>query len=188
MSAESRGSSRPLEEYREYLLLLARLHMTGAGLQGKLDASDVVQESLLEAHQAASSIRGQSDAEQRAYLRQVLLNNLADLTRRYGAASRDVKRERSLEAALEESSACLLACLAVDESSPSHHASRQEQLWHLAGALAQLPADQRLAVELKHLHGWSMEAIAGHLGRTETAVGGLLYRGMKRLRGLLRES
>jgi RNA polymerase sigma-70 factor (ECF subfamily) len=184
MSTERRGPSRPLEEYREYLLLLARLHLTGAGLQGKLDASDVVQESLLEAHRAAPRIRGQSDAEYRAYLRQVLLNNLADLTRRYGAASRDLKRERSLE----ESSACLLACLAADESSPSHHAAQQEQLWHLAGALAQLPADQRLAVELKHLHNWSMEAIAGHLGRTETAVGGLLYRGLKRLRELLRET
>lgn len=187
MASETGSAGRPLEDYRDYLLLLARLHLTGSRLQGKLDASDVVQQSLLEAHAAAGGFHGRTLGEQQAFLRQILVHNLADAARRYGAAARDVTLERSLEAALEESSAALRACLASDESSPSNHAVREEQLLRLARALAGLPEDQRAVIELKHLHGYSLAVIAEQLGRSETAVGGLLYRGVKRLKALLRE-
>ena len=187
MTSQTGSAGRPLEDYREYLLLLARLHLTGSRLQGKLDASDVVQQSLLEAHQATDRFHGRSVGEQQAFLRQVLVNNLADAARRYGAAARDVDLERSLEAALQESSVALQACLASEEPSPSHHATREEQVLRLAGALARLPDDQRAVVELKHLRGCSLADIARQVGRSETAVGGLLYRGVKRLKTLLRE-
>ena len=61
------------------------------------------------------------------------------------------------------------------------------RLSQLREAFLALPEEQRSALELKHLHGCSVEAISQQLGRTKFAVGGLLYRGLKRLRELLDE-
>jgi RNA polymerase sigma-70 factor, ECF subfamily len=117
----------------------------------------------------------------------MLANNLNDVARRYGTEGRDLARECSLEAALEESSLRLEACLADAQPSPSGQAVLSEDLLALVAALDQLPTEQRMVVELKHLQSWSVAAIAQHLQRSEVAVGGLLYRALKRLRCLLQE-
>jgi RNA polymerase sigma-70 factor (ECF subfamily) len=175
------------ERFRDYLLLLARTHL-GRALRGQLTPSDIVQQTLLEAHRKRGQFRGQSDAELAAWLRQMLAYGIADALRAQGRAKRDVARERSLEAGLEASSARLSGWLAANQSSPSQRAVQQEELLRLAGALARLPEDQRTAVELKHLHGRPVAVIAQEMGRSETAVGGLLRRGMTRLRQLLADA
>ncbi len=97
-------------------------------------------------------------------------------------------RERSLEAGLEQSSRRLESILAADQTSPSQKAIRHEQLIRLADALAQLPDDQRQSVELRHLHGLATAEIAQRMNRSVAAVGWLLQRGLRALRGSLGES
>ena len=175
--------ARPVEDYREYLLLLARLQVDPR-LRGKLDPSDVVQQTLVKAHANRGPFRGQTAAEQAAWLRRILANTLVDSARK---VAREVDLQRPLERALHESSARLEAWLAAEQDSPSESAQRQEDLLRLAGALAELPEDQRQAVELHHLRDTSVADIALQMGRSEASVAGLLRRGLKRLRELLRE-
>jgi len=174
----------PLDRCREYLRLLARLHLDPR-LHGKLDPSDVVQQTLLSAHENRQQYRGRTEAEFIGWLRQILANHLAGAVRRFGAGIRDVKRERSLDAGLEESAARLDLWLAADHSSPSQQAMRHEMQLRLADALARLPDDQRQAIELHHLKGHSVADAATDMGRTKMAVVGLLFRGLKKLRRLM---
>ena len=186
MTAPVGDAGALLEGFREYLALLARLQLAPP-LRGKIDLSGVVQQTLLEAHQALDQLGRMTPEEQAAWLRKALACNLADEVRKLGTAMRDVTRERSLERAVEESSARLEAWLATDRSSPSAHAVRNEQLLRLAHALARLPEDQQLAVELHHLRGRPVAEVARELGRSEGAAGALLARALKKLRQLLQE-
>jgi RNA polymerase sigma-70 factor, ECF subfamily len=183
MANESESAARAVEDYRDYLHLLARLHLDPR-LQGKVDASDVVQQTLVKAHQAREQFRGQTAAEQAGWLRRILVNTLVDAARKFG---REIDREQPLEQNVQTSSARLEAWLAAEQSSPSQAAQRQEQLLRVARALAELPGDQRQAVELHHLREQSVAQIAQALGRTEASVAGLLRRGLARLRELLQE-
>jgi RNA polymerase sigma-70 factor, ECF subfamily len=174
----------PLERFRGYLRALARLSLDPA-LAAQLDASDVVQQTLLKAHEARDQFRGQSSGEMAAWLRRILARTLADAQRDLHRDRRDAGRERSLEAALDESSCRLELWLAADQTSPSLRADRNERLLALADALAALPDDQREALLLKHCQGMTVADVATRLGRTPAAVAGLLRRGLEHLRNRL---
>jgi RNA polymerase sigma-70 factor (ECF subfamily) len=187
MHHKARDFGPTLERFRAYLRLLARMQMDPR-LQGKLDPSDLVQQTLLQALRALDRFQQRTDAELAAWLRQILAHNLANAARDLGRAKRDVARERSLEAALEQSSARLEAWLVAEQSSPSEQAQRKEQVLRLAEALGTLPEAQREALTRRYLQNWSLDDIGRHLGRSPAAVAGLIKRGLKQLRLLLHES
>src|SRR5437762_8812514 len=123
-----------LELYRNYLKLLARLQIDRR-LQGKVDASDVVQETFLEAHRDFAQFRGTTEVELVSWLRQILVCNLANLVRHYrGTQRRDIRLERELAAELNESSRALDHGLVARQSSPSQQAAYHEQAVLLADA------------------------------------------------------
>jgi RNA polymerase sigma-70 factor (ECF subfamily) len=184
--AEESSAARPLERYREYLRVLARLQLD-ARLQAKLDASDLVQEALLKAHEKRGQFRGTTEAEFTAWLRQILADQLAKAARHYGTEGRDVGLERSLEDALSASAARLEAWLQDQAPQPGGQAARNEEVLRLSAALARLPDDQQTAVELKHLKGLPASEVAAQMGKSTRAVAGLLLRGLRRLRQLLEE-
>lgn len=179
-------AGRVLEPFRKYLQVLAAVHLD-TRLRGKLDPSDVVQQTMLRACVGFEQLRGREPGVVAAWLRKILARTLADAVRDLERAKRDLNRERSLEEALDHSSTRLEGWRAADQSSPSERADKNEQLLRLADALCDLPDDTREAVVLKHCREWTLAEIAEHLGRTPAAVASLLHRGLKQLRELLHE-
>jgi RNA polymerase sigma-70 factor (ECF subfamily) len=151
-------------------------------LQRRFDASDLVQEALLKAHQNIGQFRGLSEPELVKWLQTILASAAADEVRKARAQKRDVALEQSLQAAVAESSARLEAFLAAEHSTPSQQAERQELLLRVSAAVDRLPDDQRDVVILRDLLGTPVAQIAEQLGRTEKSVAGLLLRGRAKLR------
>jgi RNA polymerase sigma-70 factor (ECF subfamily) len=170
-----------LESHREYLRLLARLQLDPR-LQGKVDPSDLVQQTLLEAWQNVGQFRGQSPGELAAWLRRILTNNLIDAVRKFSV---QVDLERSLQEQLNSSSARLEAWLGAVQESPSEQAARHELLLRLAAFLGQLPQEQRTALELHYLKGLSLAETAQVMARSEPSAAGLVRRGLQKLRQFL---
>ncbi len=177
-------TSSELNRYRQYLMLLARMEIDPRSRE-RLDPSDVVQQTLMDAYQKRDQFRGTSGAEKAAWLRQILANNLVDALRAVGRKKRDVGREVSLEMQIEQSSQQIGMWLAAEQSTPSQKLDQHELAIRLADALAELPSAQREALVLQNWENWTLAAIAEHMDRTPAAVAGLLKRGLRRLRELL---
>lgn len=182
------NSSPPdLDRFRDHLRLLAEIELSPR-LRVKEDASDLVQQSLLEAHRDWAAYRGRTEAELIGWLKTILARNLLNAARHYRTQKCDVRREQSLAQRLDQSSARLKNFLASEQTSPSQRAVRNEQVAQLAAGLARLLDDERTAIVLKHFQGWSLAEISAHLGRPTDAVAGLLKRGLKKLRSHLQDS
>lgn len=178
---------RLLDAYRNYLTLLARLQIDRT-LRVKLDASDVVQETFLEAHRDFEHFRGSSIGELVAWLRQILVRNLANQVRHYrGTKRRDIRLERHLGIAVDRSSEHLAEQVVFAGASPSHDAARCESAVVLADALGQLPADYRDVLVLRNLEELSFPEVALRMDRSVDSVKKLWARGLAQLRRLLPE-
>ena len=186
MTADAPVTPELLERYRSYLRLIARMQIPAA-LKGKLEASDVVQDTLVRALQHLEQFRGRTENELAGWLRQILANSLANAARDLGRAKRDAGREVSIEQQVDDSSARIEAFLAADQSSPSMAAARNEGLLQLAAAIEGLPDGQREAVTLYHLQQWPIDRVAEHMQKSAAAVAGLIKRGLKQIRENLAE-
>jgi RNA polymerase sigma-70 factor (ECF subfamily) len=175
----------PIESYKNYLLFLASIQFPAA-LKGKVDPLDLVQLTLLKAHESRGEFRGTTDAQCAAWLRRILANVTTDAVRKH--APRLGPRERSFHEAIEQSAQGMEALLEASASTPSQRMIREEQLVRLADAIARLPDDQRQAINLRHLEGLPTAVIAERMDKTVAAVGGLLQRGLRALRTELGES
>jgi RNA polymerase sigma-70 factor (ECF subfamily) len=178
---------RLLELYRNYLAILARLEI-GRRLQGKVDDSDLIQETFLHAHRQFAQFRGKSEAELVSWLRQILAGVLANQVRHfYRTRRRDVRLERELAGELDDSSRVMGAGLVARQSSPSQLAARREQVVLLADALQRLPEHYREVIVLSHLEGLKFPEVARRMGRSVNSVKNLWARALSKLRRTLGE-
>jgi RNA polymerase sigma-70 factor (ECF subfamily) len=172
------------ERFREFLNLLVRVQ-SDARWRGKIDMSGVVQQTLLEAFQAGEQLAGADDGQKAGWLKRALANNLADEIRKLTTARRDAGRERSLQAAIDESISQLEMLAPAKQPTPSQEVVRAERLLQLTRALSSLPETQRRVIEMHHLRGETLSDVAAALGLTRPAAAGLLHRGLKKLREIL---
>jgi RNA polymerase sigma-70 factor (ECF subfamily) len=169
--------------YRGYLRLLARSQLD-QGLRQRLDPSDLVQETLLEAFRAFREFAGRTEGELVAWLRRIFVRNLADQVRHHQARRRDMRRDERLEADLERSTAATHAALEADFAGPSTLAQERERAVMLAECLEKLPEDYREVIVLRHIDGLPFAEIAGRMGRSTGAARVLWVRALDRLRQL----
>lgn len=170
------------QSVRAYLLLAATKEMPRS-LRGKLGASDVVQETVLQAHRSFGTFRGGSVAEFFGWIRGILRHQVVDTVRRYEVAqARDVHRE----VALYDTDVRTDRALIEDDGAAEMAAIRGEDAEALEAALRRLPVDQRTVIWLRHWEGRSYADIGARCGKSEEAIRKIWVRGILRLEELLR--
>lgn len=174
-----------LQLYRNYLQLLAETELDRK-LRARISPSDIVQDTMLEAHRDLHQFRGQSEAEFIGWLRQILVNNLAEAIERHVLAEkRDVRRDVSLarlHASFERSTVQLRGALVADGDSPSANAERRERAVILADLMSELSPPHREVLVLRNLRGLPFKEVATHMERSVAATKMLWMRAIKHLR------
>ena len=177
-AGSSEALGQVLEACRGYLLLIAQQEMDTA-LQAKGGASDLVQQTFLEAQRDFSGFRGTTHAALLAWMRQLLINNLANFRRDFHRDKRRVTREIALPGG--DSSKRRGFGLKAKTSTPSVQMMRTEQTEALERALERLPEDYRRVIQLRYREERSFEDIAELMQRSQNAVRKLWSRAIERL-------
>ncbi|KAA5538755.1 sigma-70 family RNA polymerase sigma factor [Roseiconus nitratireducens] len=183
-SLRSTWSIGPL---RPWLKLLAERQMP-AGLRGRVDPSDLVQQALIDAWRGHDQFRGRTHAERLAWLRVILTRAILRQDR---DQLRTAKRGRGIEVQLQaavDRDSVRMEQLAVDDASAAEtQVDRAERLLALAAALDELPEDYRQVLTLRHIEGLSHEAIADRIGRSPAAARMLWVRALEKLRSVYQQ-
>ena len=177
---------RLLELHRAGLHHLAQRQLDGR-VAVRVDASDVIQQTFLEAHRSFEQFLGREEREWLAWLQTILEHKVAGAIRDHALLQkRTVRREQSMDRE-QGSEPGLKQGLDAGYTTPREKAMRVEEAGRLLRALDTLPEDQREAVRLRHLEGRALADIARRLNRTPAATAGLIKRGMQALRRKLQE-
>lgn len=179
------AAGKLLEEYRDYLRLIADAQIELA-LANRADASDLVQETFLDAHRDLAGFRGNSETELLGWLRQILNRNIVDQIRHHGAQRRDWRRDASLEAMVDRSSAAIHEALGKSVEGPGIQAARQEEILRFAAAMQELKREYREVIMLRSLLGLTHPQVAERLGRSEGAVRMLWTRALEAIRNVMK--
>jgi RNA polymerase sigma-70 factor, ECF subfamily len=179
------ASTQLIESCRRYLLLVANRELDG-DLRAKVGPSDLVQDTLLEAQRELGKFQGDDEADMRAWLRRILLHNVANIRVRYRASKkRDVGREISIDGDPHGVAGNRLVSV---EPSPSNCVAAQELNDDLARAVSSLPDHYREAIRLRHQENCSFEEMGRRMGRSAEAARKVWARGVEQLREHLKSS
>jgi len=177
-----------LNTFRPYLNVIAQ-RMLDDRIQGRMDFSDVVQATFLEASRDFHSFRGDTVESFLAWLRNILKNNISTAHQEHLATQkRSARREVSMAAPAGDngSEVQLANILPAETSTPSQRLMRDEAAVVLANCLEQIPDTQRDAIRMRYLEGMSLKEISQKMDKSEMAVAGLLKRGLQGLRDEMR--
>ena len=176
-----------LDRHREALRRMVALRMDRA-LQQRVDASDIVQDALVEANRRLTEYLKDPQLPFRLWLHQIAKDRLIDAHRRHRvAARRSLDREQPLAArgTLDHSTLDLAAQLCDRELTPAEAATRHELERRFQAALEELDENDREVILLRHFEQLSNQETAQALGLSEPAAGMRYLRAVRRLRGLL---
>jgi RNA polymerase sigma-70 factor (ECF subfamily) len=165
---------------RNYLGVVARAQVE-SWLRAKVDASDIVQQTMLEAYRDFHKFRGTTEAEWLAWLRQILAHNADNYIRHYRTGKRQARREVPLRQPGDDSNTRGAPDPSDGAESPSQLLLRKERDWQIADALAQLPPDYREVILLRNLERLPFDAVAERLGRSRPAAQMLWMRAIHKL-------
>lgn len=178
---------RLFEACRSYLALIARTQVE-SWLQAKADASDLVQQTLLEAYRGFERFEGRTEAEWLAWLRKIMRHNAADLIRHYrGTDKRQARREIPLQQPGDDSRARGAPEPAGREPTPSQQLVARDRNLQIAAALDQLTPDHREVIVLRNLERLPFDVVAERMGRSRPAVQMLWARAIKKLQETLEQ-
>lgn len=171
---------------RSFLGMVAQAELESS-LRAKADASDLVQQTMLEAYRDFDRFDGQTPGEWRAWLRRILRHNLSDFIRHYrGTQKRQQRREIPLAAGRDEEQSGPPEPAAPGET-PSRQLMREDEQLRLAAALADLSEDHAEVIILRNLERLPFDEVARRMNRTRPAVQMLWMRAIKKLQGVLGE-
>jgi len=172
---------------RSYLGLMARAQVE-SWLRVKVDASDVVQQTLMEAHRDFERFDGQSEKEWLAWLRRILAHNVADFVRHYrGTAKRQARREVAIRDSGETGAYAGAPEPAAPDATPSQELARLENELRVAAAMAELAPDHQEVIILRNLQRLPFSEVAEQMGRSRPAVQMLWMRAIRKLQEALGE-
>jgi RNA polymerase sigma-70 factor, ECF subfamily len=170
-----------LQYYRPLLTQLAECSLSD-GLAARCGASDVVQQTMIDAVRDFDRFAGSTEPEFSAWIKKIHHHNVQEVVRTHVQTDkRSLRREQQLFR-LDGTVSFNWIEPAADQSTPSQQLIEGEQALRLSALLQSLPDTQREAVMLRHLKGWSIERIAKRLDRSVSAAAGLIKRGLQALR------